>query len=238
MRKFFISLTNFILLFLLLIFTIIISIKDIAVNTIYNTTFTSIIKDSITNEYPEIKEINDDNIKSIIEKYVNMIANDEEVNITPEIEEIIREYNLSEEKKNEIVNRVNEHNDIIVKTIKEEYTPTEKQKFLLSVYNYLNSKTLKTILLISIIVLFVIMVILQKSLYEWMMRIGIDFLIVGASIVMILPSIITKLSSMKIDIISLTDLGSKYACIGLLLLVIYIIISIIVNKFSNKEEHN
>ena len=96
---------------------------------------------------------------------------------------------LSEEQKEEIISKVNEKNDEIIETVKKEYVPSERDKFMLSVYNFLDSNILRVIIIILIFLFFILIVSLQESLYKWMKEIGSDLIIVGLSIIFILPNI-------------------------------------------------
>ena len=224
MKKIIIYIINIFILILFLILTVSLTIKDITIDTAYKTTISTNIKENIKKEYPEIEQIEDEEIKNIISKYIDVIARDEDITITNEVEKILNKYNISEEQKEEIISKVNEKNDEIIETVKKEYVPSERDKFMLSVYNFLDSNILRVIIIILIFLFFILIVSLQESLYKWMKEIGSDLIIVGLSIIFILPNIITNINNTSLDISSIIDLGKLYFIIGIVLIIIFLII--------------
>ena len=224
MKKIIIYIINIFILILFLILTVSLTIKDITIDTAYKTTISTNIKENIKKEYPEIEQIEDEEIKNIISKYIDVIARDEDITITNEVEKILNKYNISEEQKEEIISKVNEKNDEIIETVKKEYVPSERDKFMLSVYNFLDSNILRVIIIILIFLFFILIVSLQESLYKWMKEIGSDLIIVGLSIIFILPNIITNINNTSLDISSIIDLGKLYFMIGIVLIIIFLII--------------
>ena len=231
MKKFLIYIINIFILILFLILTVSLTIKDITIDTAYKTTISTNIKENIKKEYPEIEQIEDEEIKNIISKYIDVIARDEDITITNEVEKILNKYNISEEQKEEIISRVNEKNDEIIETVKKEYVPSERDKFMLSVYNFLDSNILRVIIIILIFLFFILIVSLQESLYKWMKEIGSDLIIVGLSIIFILPNIITNINNTSLDISSIIDLGKLYFMIGIVLIIIFLIIYYIKQQY-------
>ena len=224
MKKFLIYIINIFILILFLILTVSLTIKDITIDTAYKTTISTNVKENIKKEYPEIEQIEDEEIKNIISKYIDVIARDEDITITNEVEKILNKYNISEEQKEEIISKVNEKNDEIIETVKKEYVPSERDKFMLSVYNFLDSNVLRDIIIVLIFLFFILIVSLQKSLYKWMKEIGSDLIIVGLSIIFILPNVITKINKTSLDISSIINLGKLYLIIGIVLIIIFLII--------------
>lgn len=224
MKKLLIYIMNIFILILILILTVSFTIKDITVDTVYKTKISTEIKENIKKEYPEIEQIDDKEIKNIISKYIDVIANDEEITITKEVEQILSKYNISEQEKEEIINKVNEKNDEITETVKKEYVPSERDKFMLSVYNYLDSDIFRFITIILIFLFFILIVLLQKSLYKWMKEIGSDLIIVGLSIIFILPNVIKNMNETSLDISSIINFGKLYFIIGIALIIVFLII--------------
>ena len=224
MKKILIYIINVFILILFLILTVSLTIKDITIDTVYKTEISTNIKENIKKEYPEIEQIEDKEIKNIISKYIDVIARDEDITITNEVDVILNKYNISEEQKEEIINKVNEKNDEIIETVKKEYEPSERDKFMLSVYNFLDSNILRVIIIVLISLLFILIVLLQKSLYKWMKEIGSDLIIVGLSIIFVLPDVITNINKTSLDISSIIDLGKLYFIIGTILIIIFLII--------------
>ena len=224
MKKIIIYIINIFILILLMILTVSLKIKDITIDTTHKTIISTNIKENIKKEYPEIEQIEDKEIKNVISKYIDVIARNEDITITDEVENILNKYNISEEQKEEIISKVNEKNDEIIETVKKEYVPSERDKFMLSIYNFLDSNILRVIIIILIFLFFILIVSLQKSLYKWMKEIGSDLIIVGLSIIFILPNIITNINNTSLDISSIIDLGKLYFIIGTILIIIFLII--------------
>ena len=224
MKKIIIYIINIFNLILFLILTVSLKIKDITIDTTHKTIISTNIKENIKKEYPEIEQIEDKEIKNVISKYIDVIARNEDITITDEVENILNKYNISEEQKEEIISKVNEKNDEIIETVKKEYVPSEREKFMLSVYKFLDSNILRVIIIILIFLFFILIVSLQKSLYKWMKEIGSDLIIVGLSIIFILPNVITKINKTSLDISSIINLGKIYFIIGIVLIIIFLII--------------
>ena len=224
MKKIIIYITNIFIFILFLILTVSLTIKDITIDTVHKTTISTNIKENIKKEYPEIEQIEDKEIKNVISKYIDVIARNEDITITDEVENILNKYNISEEQKDEIISKVNEKNDEIIETVKKEYVPSEREKFMLSVYKFLDSNILRVIIIILIFLFFILIVSLQKSLYKWMKEIGSDLIIVGLSIIFILPNVITKINKTSLDISSIINLGKLYLIIGIVLIITFLII--------------
>ena len=224
MKKIIIYIINIFILILLMILTVSLKIKDITIDTTHKTIISTNIKENIKKEYPEIEQIEDKEIKNVISKYIDVIARNEDITITDEVENILNKYNISEEQKEEIISKVNEKNDEIIETVKKEYVPSEREKFMLSVYKFLDSNILRVIIIILIFLFFILIVSLQKSLYKWMKEIGSDLIIVGLSIIFILPNVITKINKTSLDISSIINLGKLYFIIGIVLIIIFLII--------------
>ena len=224
MKKVIIYIINIFILILLMILTVSLKIKDITIDTTHKTIISTNIKENIKKEYPEIEQIEDKEIKNVISKYIDVIARNEDITITDEVENILNKYNISEEQKEEIISKVNEKNDEIIETVKKEYVPSEREKFMLSVYKFLDSNILRVIIIILIFLFFILIVSLQKSLYKWMKEIGSDLIIVGLSIIFILPNVITKINKTSLDISSIINLGKIYFIIGIVLIIIFLII--------------
>ncbi len=224
MKKIIIYIINIFILILFLILTVSLKIKDITIDTTHKTIISTNIKENIKKEYPEIEQIEDKEIKNVISKYIDVIARNEDITITDEVENILNKYNISEEQKDEIISKVNEKNDEIIETVKKEYVPSEREKFMLSVYKFLDSNILRVIIIILIFLFCILIVSLQKSLYKWMKEIGSDLIIVGLSIIFILPNVITKINKTSLDISSIINLGKIYLIIGIVLIIIFLII--------------
>lgn len=224
LKKIIIYIINIFILILFLILTVSLTIKDITIDTVYKTKISTIIKENIKKEYPEIEQIEDKEIRNIISKYIDVIARDEDITITNEVEIILNKYNISEEQKEEIISKVNEKNDEIIETVKKEFVPSERDKFMLSVYNFLDSNELRVIIIILIFLFYILIILLQKSLYKWMKEIGSDLIIIGLSIIFVLPNVITNINKTSLDISSIINLGKLYFIIGIALIIIFLII--------------
>ena len=75
MKKIIIYIINIFILILFLILTVSLTIKDITIDTAYKTTISTNIKENIKKEYPEIEQIEDEEIKNIISKYIGQAVN-------------------------------------------------------------------------------------------------------------------------------------------------------------------
>ena len=162
MKKIIIYIINIFILILFLILTVSLTIKDITIDTTHKTIISTNIKENIKKEYPEIEQIEDKEIKNVISKYIDVIARNEDIKITDEVKNILNKYNISEEQKERIISKVKEKNDEIIETVKKEYVPSEREKFMLSVYKFLDSNRLRVIIIILIFLFFILIVLLQK----------------------------------------------------------------------------
>ena len=57
-----------------------------------------------------------------------------------------------------------------------------------------------------------------------MKEIGSDLIIIGLSIIFVLPNVITNINKTSLDISSIIDLGKLYFIIGIALIIIFLII--------------
>lgn len=236
MRKILITITNFIIFTAILIFVIVLSIKQITVDTLYNTMLTQKIRQSITQFNSNIV-VTDDEIKKILEKYIMIVTSNEDISVEKEIIEIIDKYNLTDEEKKEIIKISEEEVKTMKKNIINQYNQSDKEKQMIKLYNFLNSSLIKIILCIIIIIGIIVLMILQKSIFEWIIKMGFNLLIIGASFIFVFPSILKETSAIEINYLSITNYGTKIAALGLILNIIYCLIETIrINFFYNEEE--
>ena len=113
MRKLLITLTNFLIFMAILIFVVVLSIKQITIDTLYSTMLTQKIRQSITMHNPNIV-VTEEEIKMILEKYVMIVTSEKEISVEDEIIKIIDKYDLTKEEKEKII-RISEEE---VKTMK------------------------------------------------------------------------------------------------------------------------
>lgn len=236
MRKILITITNFIIFTAILIFVIVLSIKQITVDTLYNTMLTQKIRQSITQFNSNIV-VTDDEIKKILEKYIMIVTSNKDISVEKEIIEIIDKYNLTDEEKKEIIKISEEEVKTMKKNIINQYNQSDKEKRMIKLYNFLNSSLIKIILCIIIIIGIIVLMILQKSIFEWIIKMGFNLLIIGASFIFVFPSILKETSAIEINYLAITNYGTKIAALGLILNIIYCLIETIrINFFYNEEE--
>lgn len=235
MRKVLITLTNFIIFMAILVFVVVLSVKEITVNTLYNTMLSQKIKQSITQYNPNIV-VTEDEIKLILEKYIMIVTSNEDVSVEKEIREIIDKYDLTEEEKNEIIKISEDEVKTMKKNIDNQYNQSKNEKQMIKLYNFLNSLIIKIILGSIILVGTILLMILQKSISEWMVKMGFNLLIIGASFIFIFPSILKETSVIEINYLPITNYGAKIAALGLSFNIIYCVIEIIRINFFDKEE--
>ena len=205
------------------------------------------------------KEVeNNEQINEIVTKYIDdtvCYLTDEDVNnidFKEDLKTIINEnkkiledkfdVEIKEEDIDQIIETVDDdvnfnkyYNDNLQKT---KSNLTEEQKFALKVYRILISKEFKLYVIIGIAVLTVLIALLQKSFYKWLKTLSIAFIV--GSILSALISIcfgtivnvaIENLSTnVTINIIPLLNTTFMIFIIGIMLLIIYFIISYYKNK--------
>ena len=236
MRKLLITLTNFLIFMAILIFVVVLSIKQITIDTLYSTMLTQKIRQSITMHNPNIV-VTEEEIKMILEKYVMIVTSEKEISVENEIIKIIDKYDLTKEEKEEIIRISEEEVKTMKKNIINQYNQSYKEKQMIDLYNFLNSSTIKIILSLVIVVGVIILMILQKSIFEWIIKMGFNLLIIGASFIFVFPSVLEETSSIEINYLPITNYGSKIAALGLIFNIIYCVIETIrINFFYNEEE--
>lgn len=237
MKKVLLTITNVVLFVAILIFVTILCIKHVTIDTLYNTMLTQKIRQSITQYNSNIFVTNDD-VKLILEKYIDIATLDKNISIENEMKLILDNYDLTEDQKDEIIEISKNEINNIKKNLIEQYNSNEKDKKMVNLYKTIISSNIKIVLSIIIGISIISLIILEKSLLEWIVRIGLNMLIIGFSFMFLLPSIIKSKAEIEISYMSISNYGAKVAAFGLALNIIYCVIEIIRMNFTPDEEED
>lgn len=193
------------------------------VQSIVNKYFDGIVESIVNNtdvEVPDTKE----ELEKLINDNVDLLN---EMNVT-----------LTEEQKNEIVNELEDSKVIetVYKTVSYSVKKglTEEQKTAIGIYSFITSNTFKYIICGVILALLLVVCLVKKSIYKWMINVSPSLIIIGLGILFVLPMLIDKIGGMltnkligktaDININVLTNWGIAYLVLGVILTVGYIII--------------
>lgn len=203
--------------------------------------------------------LNDESMREYANEFfdemINNISNEDLENITTlEFQQKVIEYikNNKEtlnEKTNieitdEMINELNEQlNDVdLQKSINQQINNykqnlTKEEKIALKVFDFINSKKLRIIIIISIIIDICLIALLHKSVYKWIKNLSYSMIISGLSIVVFAMSIkyiITNITTIIINTNSISNLGLITLIFGIIIQIIYIIMI----KYYIKENKN
>ncbi len=230
-------------------------IKEEVTNTMttYLENNTSVDKEEIKKGVDKVLNSND-TLKKTIDNYydeiINVLGNKDakEINVASELEtlidnseEILKEYGVTiskqdKEKLMEIVSN-DEINKTVNEAIKEIKSDMPKEVTeVINILNFISGTTFK-IILISVIILFLVVIaLLKKSTYKWLINFGIASIITGLLYSFVLPNLMDIITKSLNDNISIS-LSSmvNYGYIVLILGVIAVILNIVLNKIFNKE---
>ena len=235
MRRVLLSITNFILFLLLMFFIVISSIEEITVDTLYNTMLPARIRQSVSQYNPNIT-LTEEEVKTIIKKYIDVVTN-EETDLEEEIRNIINKYDLTDEQKENIVVISIEEAEKVKKTIIED--SNEEQNKMINLYNKMVQKEIKIIFYILAIVLIILLMIIEKSWIEWILKVGFHLLIIGFSYMFMFPSIVGELNTViEINYQSINNYGAKYASLGIVLIIVFCLFESIHIKFFLDDEED
>lgn len=193
------------------------------VQSIVNKYFDGIVESIVNNtdvEVPDTKE----ELEKLINDNVDLLN---EMNVT-----------LTEEQKNEIVNELEDSKVIetVYKTVSYSVKKglTEEQKTAIGIYSFITSNTFKYIICGVILALLLVVCLVKKSIYKWMINVSPSLIIICLGILFVLPMLIDKIGGMltnkligktaDININVLTNWGIAYLVLGVILTVGYIII--------------
>ena len=206
----------------------------------------------------EVLEKVEDNIKQseaidevtedIFDEVMGYLNNGDEIviaNIDSELEKLIDEnkdtlkdygIEITEDDKQEIIDSI-ALDDLINEKIEEEVmivkdNMSSEELFVLNIYNVLTSSTLQIAMVIGIIAITVIIALIKKSLYKWMINVGIALCLVGIINIIGMSMVVNLLSDIiSIDIGGIVTNGYIALGIGILLIVIHVLL----NKFIKKK---
>lgn len=205
--------------------------------------------DKVLKENKNIKKILDssyDEILAVIEgeKIADLDISLEIEELVDETVEVLKDYdiNLTDDDKKEIMNIVNsaDVNDNINTAIGDLAKEiSAENKTALDVYNFITGTTFKIILIGVIIICVALIALIKKSVYKWLIDLGIAGLTVGATISFLIPMIIDWLMDLAsenegivISVTSLTTYGYIWIGIGL----VAVVGNFVLNKVLNKEK--
>ena len=164
--------------------------------------------------------------------------------LVDETVEVLKDYdiNLTDDDKKEIMNIVNsaDVNDNINTAIGDLAKEiSAENKTALDVYNFITGTTFKIILIGVIIICVALIALIKKSVYKWLIDLGVAGLTVGATISFLIPMIIDWLMDLAsenegivISVTSLTTYGYIWIGIGL----VAVVGNFVLNKVLNKEK--
>ena len=186
--------------------------------------------------------------EDIFDEVMGYLNNGDEIviaNIDGELEKLIDEnkdtledygIEITEEDKQEIIDSIalddliNEKTNEEVMIVKDNMSSEEL--FVLNIYNVLTSPTLQIGIVIGIIAIIVIIALIKKSLYKWMINVGIALCCVGIVNVIFMPIVVNLIRGViSIDIGGIVTNGYIALGIGILLIVIHVLL----NKFIKKK---
>ena len=190
----------------------------------------------------------DEVTEDIFDEVMGYLNNGDEIviaNIDSELEKLIDEnkdtledygIEITEEDKQEIIDSI-ALDDLINEKIEEEVmivkdNMSSEELFVLNIYNVLTSSTLQIAMVIGIIAITVIIALIKKSLYKWMINVGIALCCVGIVNVMFMPIVVNLIRGViSIDIGGIVTNGYIALGIGILLIVVHLLL----NKFIRKK---
>lgn len=181
-------------------------------------------------------------LSDFIDDLIENMSEDEVENInTEELQQKVTDYlkkhkeELSEkagieitdemiDKSNEMLNDVDVQKSIDQQISNYKNNLTKEEKIALKVFNFINSKKLRIILIISILLDILIIALLQKSVYKWIKILSYTMSISGLSILILAMSIkylISKMTNVIINTESILTLGIITLIFGIIILIVY-----------------
>lgn len=252
LKKIFVVLLDIVLVCLMIVFILSFSVRDVVVKQMRNVTVESVKEEIITNTNISDSNFNDivNNTEAdvLIQKYIDLLIAgmagndiDGDINIEEDIvifidnnKELLKDKlgvtdeQLEEFKKSE---KLKQADDYFREKVQEGNESNKNVVTTFKVYNNLISDSLRTILVISIIVLVAVIGILKKSLISLIKMVGIDLVItaiLSILIVAVLNFIIVSVSDLAISVSY--SYGLIYGIITFVIGIIMIIGSNIYNK--------
>lgn len=216
-------------------------------------------------DYDTLQEVelsiqNDESTKRITEKYydeiINSIVNNTDIDVpdtSDEIKKIIDDnkdvlkkhgVELTDTQEDEIANSLAKNGTI--NTVYKKVTTnlknnlTDDQKEAIGMYSTITSKEFRNTLIIISIIFILLIALIKKSIYKWMINLSVALILSGILLSFVLEQVVNNLSSTitnklfgkatSINVNPITAFGYKYLLIGIIFLLIYIVINILTNK--------
>lgn len=209
----------------------------------------------------ELATKNNEAINKITDKYfdsmIDSIVNNSDI-IVPDTKEELNKIindnievldklniNITEQQKDLVIEKLTGENNKIEKiyinvanSLKNSLT--KEQEEIANVYSTFSSNKFKYIL-VGLIILFILLIaVIKKSWYKWIINVSIASMVCGITTALIIPKISDDLSSeitnrvlgrsASINVNNLTNLGYIILGIGIVALIIYLIINFIIKK--------
>lgn len=189
---------------------------------------------TIADENISVDELNEFNLEQDMINYIKdnkeVLSEKTGIEITDEMIEEASE-KLEEIDTKKIVKQT-------VVNVRNNLSPQEKQ--LLKAYNFITSSALKIYLIIGIVIILLLIAIIKKSLYKWIRNLsnamtlaGIGTLIMSKGLEIIISKMLQVQETIKLE--SMSTLSMKVLICGVIVYIIYKLISIFIVK-ENKNE--
>lgn len=189
---------------------------------------------AIADENISVDELNEFNLEQDMINYIKdnkeVLSKKTGIEITDEMIEEASE-KLEEIDTKKIVKQT-------VVNVRNNLSPQEKQ--LLKAYNFITSSALKIYLIIGIVIILLLIAIIKKSLYKWIRNLsnamtlaGIGTLIMSKGLEIIISKMLQVQETIKLE--SMSTLSMKVLICGVIVYIIYKLISIFIVK-ENKNE--
>lgn len=189
---------------------------------------------AIADENISVDELNEFNLEQDMINYIKdnkeVLSKKTGIEITDEMIEEASE-KLEEIDTKKIVKQT-------VVNVRNNLSPQEKQ--LLKAYNFITSSSLKIYLIIGIVIILLLIAIIKKSLYKWIRNLsnamtlaGIGTLIMSKGLEIIISKMLQVQETIKLE--SMSTLSMKVLICGVIVYIIYKLISIFIVK-ENKNE--
>lgn len=204
--------------------------------------------DKVLNENNTIKKIADDYFDKVID--VMMGKDAPNINIAKDLEEVInsnekvlKEYGiiLSESAKKELLDYVGseEVNDTFNETLNEfKGSMPSEIKTSVEIFNFIRSTTFKLILIGGIILFLVLIAVLKKSPYKWLINLGESCLVSGIVMGILIPFAIDIIEKEIADkgIVLSSSAFSTYGYISMGIGIGAIILNIVISKIIKNKK--
>ena len=197
----------------------------------------------------EINIQNSDEITNITKKYfddiIESIINKEEVeapSINDEIQRLVDENKkyLTKSQRNELVKLIGEYEifEDVYESVANNLSDDQIQA--INAYKFVKSDGFKIVVISLIIISFILIIIVTKSAYKWLLSLSVSSILSGLTILIGIPSLLDKVSNMLtneligkktvININSINSYGYLLLIIGVISFGIFMICNLIKKK--------